>query len=86
MQLAAAQLEQADRALDEHKDRAREAMDRVKEKREEMEEMRRHFGVEQRERAAHLGELSGNGEGDHHGLESRQKAAQRRSMFGHIMK
>ena len=37
--MAAAQLEQADRALDEHKARARQAMERVKEKREEMEEM-----------------------------------------------
>ena len=82
MQLAAAQLEQADRALDEHKDRAREAMDRVKEKREEVESMRRQFGVEQRERAAQLGELNGEGES----LESRQKATQRRSRFGSIMK
>ena len=82
MQLAAAQLEQADRALDDHKDRAREAMERVKEKREEVENMRRQFGIEQRERAAHLGELNGEGEA----LEARQKATQRRSRFGNIMK
>lgn len=78
------QLEEADRALVEHKDRAREAMDRVKEKREEVESMRRQYGVDQRERAAQLVELAGEAEGFE--AAGREKAGRGRSRFASIMK
>lgn len=60
-------------------------MDRMKEKREEVESLRKQYGIEERERVVHLGELNGElvvVEGE---AMAKQKTVRGKSRFGAII-
>ncbi|KAF6757177.1 hypothetical protein DFP72DRAFT_248816 [Ephemerocybe angulata] len=87
VQSAATQLQQATESLSDHKERVLEALDRVEEKQVEVDNLRRQFGVEAKERVLALDDLkSGVDTSPMEGSVSmiKQKASHRKSRFGSL--
>ncbi|KAF5341741.1 hypothetical protein D9611_001641 [Ephemerocybe angulata] len=87
VQSAATQLQQATESLSDHKERVLEALDRVEEKQVEVDNLRRQFGVEAKERVLVLDDLkSGVDTSPMEGSVSmiKQKTSHRKSRFGSL--